>query len=284
MKLQKKKQLKKRLRNLHQQSRQAPYIEQLAKDGQLFTDIPEVKFLINNVLESDRLISNGLLPQQLPELLLPDDIQDRIYKRLASKYPAGDPVGDRLWDQYTAALPEVDRLLRNYRDYLEDTYGMWSYTSAPFIAALSDYLAGQPVLEIMAGNGYISRGLRQHNANQRVITTDSKTWVNENQTGRHPVTTVAKLDALTAIKKYGNEVKFVIMSWSPDKVEIDWQVLQLIRQDFPHLQLLVVGEKNGATNSAHFWREARLSQNGLDKVNHRLQSFDLIDEQVYLAK
>ena len=56
MKLQKKKQLKKRLRNLHQQSRQAPYIEQLAKDGQLFTDIPEVKFLINNVLESDRLI------------------------------------------------------------------------------------------------------------------------------------------------------------------------------------------------------------------------------------
>ncbi|WP_295746180.1 SAM-dependent methyltransferase [uncultured Limosilactobacillus sp.] len=284
MKLQKKKQLAKRLKKSHRQTRQAPYIEKLTSYGQLFADVPEVKFLINNVLESDHLIKNGLLPQQLPQLLLPDDIQDRLYRQLASKYPAGNPAGDKLWDRYTAALPKVDRLLRNYRDYLEETYGMWSYTNAPFIAALSDYLAGQPVLEIMAGNGYISRGLRQHNPHQHVITTDSKAWVDENQTGRHPVTTVEKCDALAAIKRYGHEVRFVIMSWSPDKVEIDWQVLQLIRQGFPHPQLLVVGEKNGATNSARFWKEATLSQAGLEKVNQHLQTFDLIDEQVYLAK
>lgn len=269
---------------MHRQNQPAPYIKQLTAYAKLFDNVPEVKFLINNVLESDRLIKNGLLPQQLPELLLPDDIQDRLYQQLAARYPAGDPVGDRLWDQYTAALPKVDRLLRNYRDYLEETYGMWSYTSAPFIAALSDYLDGQPVLEIMAGNGYISHGLRQHNPHQRVITTDSQAWVDENQTGRHPVTTVEKLDALSAIKQYGQQVKFVIMSWSPDKVEIDWHVLQLIRSQFPYLKLLVVGEKNGATNSPRFWQEAHLSQDGLAAVNDHLHSFDLIDEQVYLAK
>lgn len=284
MKRVKKQQLKKRLKKLHRQNQPAPYIKQLTAYAKLFDNVPEVKFLINNVLESDRLIKNGLLPQQLPELLLPDDIQDRLYQQLAARYPAGDPVGDRLWDQYTAALPKVDRLLRNYRDYLEETYGMWSYTSAPFIAALSDYLDGQPVLEIMAGNGYISHGLRQHNPHQRVITTDSKAWVDENQTGRHPVTTVEKLDALSAIKQYGQQVKFVIMSWSPDKVEIDWHVLQLIRSQFPYLKLLVVGEKNGATNSPRFWQEAHLSQDGLAAVNDHLHSFDLIDEQVYLAK
>ncbi len=284
MKLKKKKQLKKRLKKVYKQSRPASYIQELTKYAKLFDDVPEIKFLINNVLESDRLIKNGLLPQQLPTLLLPDDIQDRIYQQLAEKYPAGDPVGDQRWDQYTAALPKVDKLLRSYRDYLEDTYGMWSYTNAPFIAALSDYLGNQPVLEIMAGNGYISRGLRQHNPHQQVITTDSKTWVAENETGKHPVTRIEKLDALAAINKYGNKVKYVIMSWSPDKVEIDWQVLQLIRQQYPQLQLLVIGEKNGATNSPRFWKEAKLSQDGLQAVNDHLHSFDLIDEQVYFAK
>lgn len=284
MKLKKKKQLKKRLKKLHQKTAAAPYIQQLTRYADLFADVPAVKFLISNVIESDRLIKNGLLPQQLPTLLLPDDIQDRIYQQLAAKYPAGDPTGDHLWNQYTAALPTVDRLLRNYRDYLEETYGMWSYTNAPFIAALSDYLAGQPVLEIMAGNGYISRGLRQHNPRQTVITTDSKAWVAENQTGRHPVTAVEKLDACAAIKKYGDSVDYVIMSWSPDKVEIDWQVLQLLRHQFPQVKLLVIGEKNGATNSPRFWKEARLSQDGLAAVNDHLRSFDLIDEQVYLAQ
>ncbi len=284
MKLKKKKQLKKRFKKVYKQSRPASYIQELTKYAKLFDDVPEIKFLINNVLESDRLIKNGLLPQQLPTLLLPDDIQDRIYQQLAQKYPAGDPVGDQRWDQYTAALPKVDKLLRSYRDYLEETYGMWSYTNAPFIAALSDYLANQPVLEIMAGNGYISRGLRQHNPHQQVIATDSKAWVTENETGKHPVTTIEKLDALAAIKKYGNQVKFVIMSWSPDKVEIDWQVLRLIRRQYPQLQLLVIGEKNGATNSPRFWQEAKLSQEGLGAVNDHLQTFDLIDEQVYLAK
>lgn len=284
MKLKKKKQLKKRLEKLHRQSKSAPYIQQLKRYADLFDNVPEVKFLINSVLESDRLIKNGLLPQQLPELLLPDDIQDRIYQQLAQQYPAGDPKGDKLWDQYTAALPKVDQLLRNYRDYLEDTYGMWSYTNAPFIAALSHYLAGRPVLEIMAGNGYISRGLRQHNPQQTVITTDSKAWVGENETGRHPVTTVEQLDALAAIQKYGKQIDYVIMSWSPDHVDIDWQVLQLIRHQFPDLKLLVIGEKNGATDSKRFWKEAHLSQEGLAKVNDRLKSFDLIDEQVYLAK
>lgn len=284
MKLKKKQQLKKRLKKVHRQAHQPAYIKQLTANAELFDNVPAVKFLINNVLESDRLIKNGLLPQQLPKLLLPDDIQDQIYRQLAAQYPVGNPEGDRLWDQYSAALPKVDKLLRNYRDYLEETYGMWSYTSAPFIASLSSYLAGRPVLEIMAGNGYISRGLRQRQPQQLVITTDNQSWIAENQTGRHPVTDVERLDARSAIQKYGNQVDFVIMSWSPDKVEIDWQVLQLIRTAFPQLKLLVVGEKDGATNSPRFWKEAHLSQEGLAEINQHLQSFDLIDEQVYLAK
>ncbi len=279
------KKLKKRVKKAQQAVHQAPYISELMHDRALFDDFPEIKYLINNALESDRLLKNGLLPQPLPTLLLPDDIQDTIFKQVNQQYPKGDPRGDQLWNKYSAALPKLDRALRNFRDYLEDTYGMWSYVNAPFAKALADYLNGAPVLEIMAGNGYISKGLRNNNANQQIYTTDSQAWVKENETGKHPVTKIEKLDAVSAIKKYGDQVDYVIMSWAPDKGETDWEVLQLLRQDYPDIKFLVIGEKDGATNSKKFWQEAQLSQDeDLQKVNQQLHSFDLIDEQIYLVK
>lgn len=278
------KKLKKRVKKAQQAVHQAPYISELMHDRDLFDDFPEIKYLINNALESDRLLKNGLLPQPLPTLLLPDDIQDTIFNQVNQQYPKGDPRGDQLWNKYSAALPKLDRALRNFRDYLEDTYGMWSYVNAPFAKALADYLNGAPVLEIMAGNGYISKGLR-NNANQQIYTTDSQAWTKENETGKHPVTKIEKLDAISAIKKYGDQVDYVIMSWAPDKGETDWDVLQLLRQDHPDVKFLVIGEKNGATNSKKFWQEAQLSQDeDLQKVNQQLHSFDLIDEQIYLVK
>lgn len=279
------KKLKKRVKKAHQAVQTAPYIAELTRYRDLFDDFPPIKYLINNTLESDRLLKNGLLPQPLPKLLLPDDIQDTIYKQVNAKYPQGDPRGDKLWDRYTAALPKLDKALRNFRDYLEDTYGMWSYVNAPFAKALAEYLNGAPVLEIMAGNGYISKGLRNNNANQQIYTTDSQAWTKENETGRHPVAKIEKLDALAAIKKYGRQVKYVIMSWAPDKQETDWEVLQLLRQDYPDVNFLVIGEKDGATDSKKFWQEAHLSQDSeLKKVNQQLHSFDLIDEQIYQVK
>lgn len=279
------KQLKKRVKKVQQAVNEPPYIQALTKYRDLFDGFPPVKYLINNALESDRLLKNGLLPQPLPELLLPDDIQDMIFKQVNARFPQGDPRGDKLWNQYNEALPKLDKLLRNFRDYLEDRYGMWSYVNAPFAKALSDYLAGAPTLEIMAGNGYISKGLRTNNSTQQIYTTDSQAWVKENETGKHPVTKIEKLDALAAIKKYGNDVEYVIMSWAPDKGDADWEVLQLLRTSFPDIKLLVIGEKNGATNSKKFWQEAQLSQDeALKKVNANLHSFDLIDEQIYVAK
>jgi hypothetical protein len=279
------KKLKKRVKKAQQAVHQDPYIKRLMNYRDLFNDFPAIKYLINNALESDRLLKNGLLPQPLPRLLLPDDIQDTIFKTVNAQYPQGDPRGDALWDKYSAALPKLDKDLRNFRDYLEDTYGMWSYVNAPFAKALSNYLSGAPVLELMAGNGYISKGLRNNNPTQQIYTTDSQAWVKENETGKHPVTKIERLDAIDAVKKYGNDVQFIIMSWAPDKQETDWEVLQLIRKDYPDVHFLVIGEKDGATDSKKFWQEAKLSQDEeLKKVNQQLHSFDLIDEQIYLVK
>lgn len=284
MKAKQLKKLKKQYRASHHSPKQTPYIKQLEQYQQEYDAFPAIKYLINNALENDRLIQRGLLPQPLPLMQLPDDIQDQVFKYVNDQYPAHDPQGDQLWQRLSADLPKLDKLLRDFRDYLEDRYGMWSYTNTAFISALSDFLDNAPVLEVMAGNGYLSKGLRQKRPAQVIYTTDNQAWIKENETGKHPVTTIEKLDAISAVEKYGQQVDYVIMSWAPDKGESDWQLLQFIRQHYPKLKLLVIGEKNGATNSKTFWKQAQLSQDGLEKVNANLKSFDLIDEQVYLAQ
>ncbi|WP_461239846.1 SAM-dependent methyltransferase [Paucilactobacillus sp. N302-9] len=278
------KQLKK-LKKQFRQSKPSDYITQMNQYLTLFENFPSVKYLINNVLESDRLLKNGLLPQPLPQLILPDNLQDQIYAYINEHYDLGDPKGDQLWNQFVDALPKLDRLLRNFRDYLEQTYGMWSYVNAPFVSDLSKYIAGRNTLEVMAGNGYISSGLRNLNRGQTIFTTDNQAWRSENATGNHPVTQIEKLDALSAFEKYKSQIDFVIMSWSPDKLTIDWQLLQAIRDSKLDITLITIGEQDGATGSHEFWSNAHYIEPEMAaKLSTHLKTFDLIDEQVYLVK
>lgn len=259
------------------------YIKRLEHYRELFKNNSSIIFLINQILESNRLIQQNLAPQQLPVLELPDDIQDQVFQAIQTVYPIGDPRGDQLWEQQITALPKLDKLLRSYRDYLEETHGMWAYISAPFINDLTQYLAGKPTLEIMAGNGYISRGLKAKD--QPVFTTDSLDWINENETGRHLVTDVEKLDAQSAIEKYGKQVDFVIMSWSPDGLPIDVKVLNQLRSLPKQPILICIGEQNGATNSKQFWQMANfVDPESTRQLNVHFQPFDLIHDQVYLIK
>ncbi|MCM0599649.1 SAM-dependent methyltransferase [Periweissella fabalis] len=258
------------------------YLSRIVGYQKLYDAILPIKLLLNHILNADHRLQNGLEPQPLPPLLLPDNIQDVIYEYVNQQYAPKDPRGDALWELLINPLADLDHDLRDFRDYLSSQYGMWAYTNAVFLQDLSTYLAGAPVLEIMAGNGYISAGLRARNSSQLIYTTDDTSWLNENATGKHPVTTIEPLDALAAIDKYGNQVAYVIMSWSPDGLDIDWQVLQKLRTKYPLVKFLVIGEKDGATNSTIFWQNADLTL--VPELNVYYQSFDLINEQVYLVK
>jgi len=277
------KQLKKRAK----QQAVTPYIQQLTKYRGLFKDDPKVLVLINNVLESDRLMAAGLPPQQLPVLQVPDNFQDELFERINQTYSMGDPEGDAEWDRLSSALPKVDQLLRDFRDYIEDKYGMWAYISAPFLKDLADFTASAPVLEVMAGNGYISKGLRRLHPSQTVYTTDSKDWTHEanNQTGRQPVTAIEALDAVSAFNKYASEIKYVIMAWSPDKLTIDWDLLQAIRNSDYDVPLICIGEQYGATGSKQFWDQAEYQNDAtIEKLNSHFRPFDLIHDQVYVVR
>lgn len=277
------KQLKKRAK----QRATPSYIQEMTHYRDVFKNDPQILVLINNVLESDRLLAAGLAPQPLPVLEVPDHFQDDLFTRINATYAMNDPKGDAEWTQLSAALPKVDQLLRNFRDYIEDKYGMWAYINAPLIKDLADFTAGAPVLEVMAGNGYISKGLRRLNPSQTVYTTDSKAWTQEqdNQTGRQPVTPIEGLDALTAFQKYAAEIRYVIMAWSPDKLTIDWELLQAIRASGQDIPLICIGEQYGATGSKQFWDHADYQTGAaIEQLNRHFRTFDLIHDQVYVVR
>ncbi|USS93156.1 SAM-dependent methyltransferase [Fructilactobacillus ixorae] len=278
------KQLLKNFQKSHPHRNQASdYIQRLQADRTAFNHYPEVKFLLNHALMADRRLQTGHLPQDLPNLTLPEDIQDRLYERVNARFALGDPAGDHEWDRISKLLPQVDKDLRSFRDYLEAHYGMWAYISSAFTHQLARYLDGKPALEVMAGNGYITKGLREQQA--PVIGTDSLAWQAENETGNHQVTPIEKLSALDAYHKYKDQVDFIIMSWSPDGDPVDAELLDAIRKDGHPVQLIVIGEKDGATNSRDFWQHAEfISDPGIDKLNQYLPHFDLINDRVYLVK
>lgn len=277
------KKLKKKIRHQPLSQRKTTYIARMTDYYHQFNDFPAVKILISNILLADRMLAAGDLPQQVPLLQLPDDVQDQIFKKLGEKYPAGDAVGDKLWNELTAALPDLDHDLRSFRDYLETHYGMWAYTSALFVTDLAKFVGNRAVLEVMAGNGYISKGLRD--AHKTVYATDSQAWTSENETGRHPLTSIEPLAAVAAWEKYQDEVGVVVMSWSPDGLPLDWELLQAIRAANKDVDFVVIGEPHGATGSEDFWNHAELLENKDTRaLNHHFTPIDLVKDHVYLVK
>ncbi|KRL47419.1 SAM-dependent methyltransferase [Levilactobacillus spicheri DSM 15429] len=277
------KQLKKSFRHQPLAQQKTAYIDRMTAYYQEFTEYPAIKLLISNVLLADKMLAAGDLPQQLPLLQLPDNSEDLIYQNLNQKFPKGDPVGDKLWDKLIAALPHLDHDLRYFRDYLEEHYGMWAYTPRPFISDLADFVGDRAVLEVMAGNGYISKGLRD--AHKTVYATDSQTWTSENETGRHPLTAIEPLSALDAFHKYQDQVGVVVMSWSPDGLPLDWELLQAIRQANAQVDFVVIGEPHGATGSAAFWDNAEFIENADTRhLNRHYTAIDLIKDHVFLVK
>ncbi|TPR18935.1 SAM-dependent methyltransferase [Apilactobacillus timberlakei] len=277
-----KKQLIRKLRKNKKIVKKPSYIERMKKYRKIFSDFPAIIFLVNNILEADRLLRSNQLPQDLPELILPNNIQDEIFQFVNNQYSINDREGDKVWNKYVDQLPILDKDLRSFRDYLEAEYGMWAYISASFTNGIAKYINGKKALEVMAGNGYISKGLRDAKAD--VICTDSMSWQKENETGHHLVTNIEKLDANAAFDKYKNEIDFVIMCWSPDGVDIDWQLLQKIREYNKDIQLIVIGEKYGATDSKSFWDNAKIINSDIaNELNTHHRPFDLIKDQLYFV-
>jgi hypothetical protein len=247
--------------------------------------VPAVKTMIHTAISVIEALRRGELPPELPVMEVSEDSMAAVQEYVRDKYPTDQEAGLALFTELAEPLEEIDYLLRHLRDELIGSFSMYGYVSSPFVRDLATYTAGQPVLELMAGHGYLSAGLRAIDSAQTVWATDNEDWRDQpDLAAAEPVTAITVMDAISALDKYGEQVSTVLMSWAPDTTEADVQVLDYIRNNADRFDFdfIVIGEKFGATNSEKFWRMAHLTEIAALNAHHR--SFDLIDERVYLVE
>jgi hypothetical protein len=101
------------------------------------------------------------------------------------------------------------------------------------------------VLDPFAGSGYMAKAFRE--AGIPTIATDDYSWGFQGP--------AEKLDALSAVRKYGNQVQTVLLAWVPPEDSIDMEIYELVRSEYPHLNILVISEgPYGCTGSEAFAR------------------------------
>ncbi|WP_125568010.1 hypothetical protein [Companilactobacillus insicii] len=181
----------------------------------------------------------------------------------------------------SANLNDFDHDLGEFRTYLQTRFGYWATITKDFMKVWADEFGDAKYLEIMAGNGYISNELQS--LGKTSICTDDKSWSKQSKTGHKPLVETEGLAALAAIDKYHEDVNYVILAWSPDRDDIDNEVLKKIRTY--GLILICIGERYGATNSKEFWDNAEIVDcKAIDKLNLIYSHYDLVGDKVYLIK
>lgn len=177
-----------------------------------------------------------------------------------------------LLDHHADVL-EMENSLNDIRQCVIQNFGIWHIFSITWVNDLQEYLNGRSTLQVMAGNGILASKL------ENVIATDNLDWHGQDITKPSPWTTVKHLDALAAVERYYKDVDVIIMEWAPDGATIDHGILQFLRNVNWSGEFLVIGERNGATNSSLFWQTASLTIVSQLNVHH--QPFDFIKDQVF---
>ena len=63
---------------------------------------------------------------------------------------------------------------------------------------------------------------------------------------------------MESLKKHGNELTHLVMSWTPPYSTLDKKLYDVVRKDFPHITIINIGEDaGGCTGSEEFWDDIR---------------------------
>lgn len=173
-------------------------------------------------------------------------------------------------------LFELERVLNLVRQVAIENFGVWHLFSSAWCEALKQELYPGKTIELMAGNALLAKNL------PATFAVDELDWKGQDNERPDPWTKVYRLDALEAVQRYYTEVNNLILAWAPETTTKDQQILAFLRQKKWSGRFIVIGEKNGATDSKRFWQEAKL--NYVPSLNTLHQPFDAIKDKVFLVK
>lgn len=117
---------------------------------------------------------------------------------------------------------------------------------------LSDMIQYRPVLEIMCGLGSYTYTLRSLNV--PVIATDDYSWIDDDPKfvdwKQKPwIDDIERIDAISAIQKYGDCVDYVLMSWPPMNEDLAAKALETMRTVNAKCHMIYVGEEKGGVTA-----------------------------------
>lgn len=173
-------------------------------------------------------------------------------------------------------LMALEDELLNLRQVVIEDFGIWHIFSQEWVADLKEYVGPGLGLELMAGNGVLSASI------PGLIATDNLDWAGQDNESPQAWQRVEQLDAISALERYGLKANYIILAWAPDTSQIDWEILNWLRTKHWSGKFIVIGERNGATNSSKFWQEANLLKPRL--LNQHHQAIDFINDEVFLVK
>lgn len=123
-------------------------------------------------------------------------------------------------------------------------YGKFTKTVARSIA---HNVGDGIVLDPMAGNGFAAKALRE--AGVKTIASDDNSWKISSE--------IENMDALDSLRKHGDKISHLLISWAPYGSDIDVKLLREVRANYPHVTVINIGEGyGGCTGSEEFWDEA----------------------------
>ncbi|MCR5604764.1 MAG: hypothetical protein K6G27_13835 [Lachnospiraceae bacterium] len=154
---------------------------------------------------------------------------------------------------------------------------------------LARIIGGEKVLEVMCGLGAYSATLRDCGVD--VIATDDMSWIEGDEKKYRDwkvnswVSDIIKIDAVDAVRKYGGEVGFVLMSWPPQHDEIAHNVLLTMRGINPNCKMIYIGEwKGGCTAEEKFFEDAVDISNEIEGIKELRNSYHVWENDGYFDK
>lgn len=154
---------------------------------------------------------------------------------------------------------------------------------------LARIIGKEKVLEVMCGLGAYSATLRVCGVD--VIATDDMSWIEGNDKKYRDwqanswISDIIKIDAVEAVKKYGNMVGYILMSWPPQYDEIAHNVLLTMREINPKCKMIYIGEwKGGCTAEDKFFNDAIDISNEIKDVKELRDSYHVWENDGYYDK
>lgn len=225
-----------------------------------------------------RLISEMGVPQEIFKRNTFITELELIYRQLEKgeipeKFPDFNAVTYNGIYRYTEDVLKI----YNFREYYTENFS-FSIVSKNWLRILAHFIGHRKCLEIMGGTGLISKGL--HDFGVDIICTDDYSWEEgiKPHWKRH-FTNIERIDAVEAVKKYANNVSFIIMSW-PYMDNTCYKAYKMMKDINPNCIMIYIGESyGGCTACDEFFLNTISSLDDIKCGNEESTNFssDIID-------